>query len=186
MRATIDQLLAAERERRRWDEKARAAQKELEKARGDLEKQVWHNTGELRESAEKGGIANPEEGKHCEAAQETDDRCRSPQNADTSAAEQLTVPTPPAGEAQEHPNQDIISLHHIAWGSQSVHDTLLEDRLTDCAARGHGFVATRDFVGHDTGPSERRTLVVAYSKPPDGPMRWLVVDEGGKGSFGLE
>ncbi|XXG96310.1 hypothetical protein Hte_002591 [Hypoxylon texense] len=189
MQAMIDQLQVAEKERQRWDENVRAAQKELERARIELaclEKQVGDSAVELREAVERRNITNLKEEQHSEAAQETGDGCLSPQNADTNLTKPLAILKPPTGEAEERPNEGVISLHHIAWGSRSIHDKLLEGRLMNCATQGHSFVATRDFIGHDTGPGERKTLVIAYSKLPDGPLRWLVVDEGGKGGFDLE
>ncbi|OTA57939.1 hypothetical protein K449DRAFT_386007 [Hypoxylon sp. EC38] len=179
MQAIINQLREAGRGQKKWEDDAKRTREELVKAK----LRIAALEDEQEQSADRQGTTVEQhdtvvkEDEHQTMTEETDKRCTELRQDSESLAK--------LQDKQDHTSNDVACLHHVVWGSRSVHDESLHQRLLDCAAQGSSFTATCDFVGHDIGPGERRTLVVAYSKVPDGPMHWLVLDEGQEGKFDL-
>lgn len=187
MQSIIDQLRASIKERQHWEEDAKTARQELERARrriGGLEDErgrrgcagePTHDDGEQQRDAEA-----QEKNENSDTVTKDVESPREPGHGCTSLGEPLTTSPP---ETQE-PRNDTIRLHHVVWGSSPVLDERLYKKLSQHATAGSPFTATRDFIGRDVEPGGRRTLVLAYSRPPGAPARWLVVDEGQEGRFG--
>ncbi|KAI1389219.1 uncharacterized protein F4822DRAFT_273004 [Hypoxylon trugodes] len=89
-------------------------------------------------------------------------------------------------EGRHYIKNDKVVFHHVVWGSESINDELLERRLLDYITKDSSFIVTRKFVGHEIRNDEQATLVIAYSKPPNTSLRWLVVNEGHEGKFNLD
>ncbi|KAI1374739.1 hypothetical protein F4677DRAFT_424624 [Hypoxylon crocopeplum] len=176
MESIIKQLRSADKERQRWENDARMAHQGLEEAKlriASLENELERGT--VVKDVIKERVTEVEgEGEYGKTGE-----------VDKDLAEQITS-LEPSADTQDHTSGDLIRIHHVVWGAESVQDEALEQRLLDCAAGGLAFTANCDFIGRDTGPGQRGMLIVAYSKPPDGPMVWLIVDEGNEGKFNLQ
>lgn len=183
MQAVINQLRAAAQERQRWEEDAKRARIELEVAKiriADLEDELDRGSEAPGSTVEQPDGVDANEIQHQKSIQEADNKSSGLDGTKECPTDRLADQ-----QGQGHSCGDVIHLHHVAWGSGSIRDESLGRRLLDCAARNSSFTATREFIGCDVRPGERSTLVVAYSVPPEGPMRWLVVDEGHEGRFDI-
>ncbi|KAI0834271.1 hypothetical protein F5Y06DRAFT_279382 [Hypoxylon sp. FL0890] len=185
MQAIINQLREAGKERQRSDDDAKKTRDELAKAKlriAALEDELERGVDEQKATVEQhDAVVVVNEDEHQRGvAEEVDENCAELEKVNESLTERHHYQG-----GQGHISNDVVRLHHVVWGSQSVHDESLDHRLLHCATQRSSFTATCDFVGRDVEPGERRTLVIAYSRAPDGPMRWLVIDEGREGKFDL-
>ncbi|KAI0384741.1 hypothetical protein F5Y04DRAFT_247704 [Hypomontagnella monticulosa] len=181
MQAVINQLRGAAKERQRWEEDAKKARIELEVAKiriADLENELDQGPEAPEETVKQDHVIAAYGMRDQKKTDEAENKNGGLEDANNSPAER-----PANQEEQGRACDDVICLHHVAWGSGSIHDKALDRRLLDCAAHNSSFTVTREFIGRGVRTGERRTLVIAYSVPPDGSMRWLVVDEGHKGRF---
>ncbi|KAI1135853.1 hypothetical protein F5Y05DRAFT_163216 [Hypoxylon sp. FL0543] len=184
MQAIINQLREAGQERKKSDDDAKKTREELARAKlriAALEDELERGADEQGRMVGQHDAAVFNEVGHRKMTGENDEECVKLEGANESPAKRHADQ-----DGRRHISNDVVILHHVIWGSQSVHDESLDDRLLNCATRGSSFTATCEFVGRGLEPSEKRTLVVAYSRAPDGPMRWLVIDEGQEGKFNLE
>lgn len=178
MQAIINQLREAGQQQKKWEDDAKKAREELVKAKlriAALEDELEQGTTVEQHDT----VANEDEDRT--KTEESDKKCDELRQDSENLAERHA-----RQNGQDHMSNDIARLYHVVWGSRSVHDESLYQRLLDRATQGSSFTATCDFVGHDIELGERRTLVIAYSRVPDGPMRWLVLDEGQEGKFDLQ
>ncbi|KAI1406830.1 hypothetical protein F5Y13DRAFT_176265 [Hypoxylon sp. FL1857] len=184
MQAIINQLREAGQERKRQEDDAKKTREELAKAKlriAALEDELERVVDERNTTVEQGDTADIDEDEHRKTLGENEQKCTELEISPESLSQQHVHL-----DGRGYTGNDVISIHHAVWGSESVHNESLNQRLLDCATQGSSFIATCDFVGRATGPGERRTLVIAYSKTPDGSMRWLVLDEGQEGKFDLQ
>ncbi|KAI0007254.1 hypothetical protein F4779DRAFT_519517 [Xylariaceae sp. FL0662B] len=165
-------LAAAEKDRQRSADAADAARAELEAARrsiADLRGQLRDGDAELAAAAAQ--------------RDEAERKRRELLGAYQGLARRLE-PFVREGVANE-----VVRIHRVLWGPDTVLDEEAYGRLLDAAARGEAFEAsgelvgwaspgTREGEGGGEGARMRKTLVVAYSRPQSGPLRWLVVEEG--------
>ncbi|KAI2610426.1 hypothetical protein GGR54DRAFT_617750 [Hypoxylon sp. NC1633] len=188
MQAIINQLRATIKERQLWADDAKTARKELEEARlkiAGLEDRLEHGGSTRRRNAtEKDGTAF-KESERAEVIEGTSEGNKKFDQVDEGLTGQRTNSEPSAQVIQGRSINDLVKIHHVAWGSESIHDESLHLQLMEYAAKGADFTPTGNFVGRDTGPDERKTLVVAYSSPLEAPLRWLILDEGHRGKFSL-
>ncbi|KAI1214406.1 uncharacterized protein F4807DRAFT_127114 [Annulohypoxylon truncatum] len=180
MQAIINQLRTAEKDRHNVEDDLKKVREELDRAKtriGNLEDELEQSVEELKAAIEQRDVAIENANRYCKEAEAAGKRC--------SQLEYTNKGLCTVREDDDNACNDVVRLHNVIWGSRPIFDESLNQRLMEHAARGSSFAATRDFIDYDVRPGERRTLIVAYSKAPDGPVRWLVVDENVEMKFDL-
>ncbi|KAI0885046.1 uncharacterized protein GGS22DRAFT_162591 [Annulohypoxylon maeteangense] len=180
MQAVINQLRSAGKDRQDVELDLKKTREELDRANArinDLEAELEQGAGELKTAIKQRDAAIEHNNRYHIEAEEADKKCRE--------LEHINRRLMGIQEGCEYACNDVIRIHNVIWGSQPIYDESLNKRLLEYASQGFSFTTTCDFINYDVRPGERRTLVVAYSKFPDGPMRWLVVDESHGGEFDL-
>ncbi|KAI1087481.1 hypothetical protein F5B19DRAFT_66349 [Rostrohypoxylon terebratum] len=162
MQAVINQLRATGKDRQTVEDELKMTREELDKAKTRI--------NDLEYEIEQRDVVAGNKDRYLHEVGGADTRCNGLEYAD---------------RGPDHARNDAICFHNVIWGTQPVYDEALSRQLLEYAARGSSFTTTRDFIDYDVRPGDRRTLVVAYSKAPDGPVRWLVVDENHEGEFDL-
>ncbi|XDG03629.1 hypothetical protein ABKA04_003244 [Annulohypoxylon sp. FPYF3050] len=162
MQAVINQLRATGKDRQSVEDELKTAREELDRAKIKI--------NDLENELEQRGVVIGDKERYLNEIGGADTRRNELEYADRGS---------------NHVHNHAICLHNVIWGTQPIRDESLSQRLVEYAARGSSFTTTRDFIDYDVRPGERRTLVIAYSKAPDGPVRWLVVDESHEGVFDL-
>ncbi|KAI1456451.1 hypothetical protein F4805DRAFT_222594 [Annulohypoxylon moriforme] len=173
MQAVINQLRTAGKDHQQVEDKLKEVREELDEAKlriGDLENELERRVGELNIAIEQRDAAVENSDRYCRETEEAGKRCGELERTN---------------RGYEHACNDAVRLHNVIWGSQPIYDELFIQRLLEYATQRSSFTTAREFINYDVRPGERRTLVVAYSKVPDGEVRWLVVDESHKGEFDL-
>ncbi|KAI1098970.1 hypothetical protein F4804DRAFT_323341 [Jackrogersella minutella] len=183
MQSIINQLRAAVKERQTLEDDAKLVREELNKAKlriAGLEDELERGASDLKDMVEKHDAAILNEESHHKADQESEERCHELEHANEDLAKRCATQ-----EGPSHASNDIIRLHHVIWGSESIYDEALDRRLLDYATQGCGFALPYDLIDRDVRPHERRMLIVAYSKAPRGPICWLIMEDGHEGKFEL-